>query len=123
MRKDERTRLLKGLLSGLLRPQRECSIGMYLLLLELYADGELSSLALERRLKQAGLQNPRQYVHGAASNGWVRCIEHDDGKSWRLTATGNAVLAGVLRRLVCTRAVKRASGEPVPDGQLWLNLE
>lgn len=116
---------LKRLLEALLRPQRACSIGMYLLLLELRSDGELSSLALERRLKQAGLKNPRQYVHGAASAGWVRCCEHEDGKCWVLTGAGHELVTGLMRRVQSVRSVRRTVELDVEGEvqQLLLKLE
>ena len=93
---ERREVVAKQVLRGLLRSQRECSIGTYLVLLELAgADGALSSTALERRVRCPGLQNARQMVSQARVQGWV--ARDEDG--WRLTAKGCAVVAGLLVRL------------------------
>lgn len=100
---DETMVNAKRVLRELLRNRRECGIGMYLMLLELVAaQRPLSGLALERRLKGVGLQNPRQEVTRANLHRWVRAIDEVDGKRvercWELTETGRAVAAGILKR-------------------------
>lgn len=82
---------LKNVLRALLRQTRECSISMYLLLLEL-DEGELSSLALERRL---GIKAVRMLIHEAQNrkDRWITYREEPgSGKMWRLTKEGRGVL-------------------------------
>lgn len=64
---------------------------MYLLLLEL-DEGELSSLALERRL---GIKAVRMLIHEAQDrkDRWITYREElGSGKMWRLTKEGRGVL-------------------------------
>lgn len=82
---------MKAVLRALLRQNRECSISMYLLLLEL-EEGELSSLALERRL---GIKAVRMLIHEAQDrqDRWITYREEPgSGKMWRLTREGRNVL-------------------------------
>ena len=76
---------------------------MYLLLLELYTDGELSAMAIERRLKLAGMANPRQLFAEGLMQRWITFTEDKDGKRWRLTGEGQAVVAGLMMRINCRR--------------------
>lgn len=82
---------IKAVLRALLRQNRECSISMYLMLQEL-EEGELSSLALERRL---GIKAVRMLIHEAQDrrDRWITYREEEgSGKIWRLTKEGRAVL-------------------------------
>lgn len=103
---EDRLTKAKVVLSALLRPRRDCSLSMYLLLLELYADGELSAMAIERRLKLAGMTNPRQLFAEGTMRRWIVFAEDGDGKRWRLTSEGQAVVAGLLRRINCSQEVQ-----------------
>ena len=89
---------VRGVLRALLRQNRECSLSMYLLLLELAHEEELSSLALERRLRLKGV---RTLIHDAQCRRerWIACREAPDGKFWRLTREGRAVLARLNARM------------------------
>lgn len=90
----------KKVLRGLLRSQRDCSIGMYLVLLELAGCAEsLSCTALERRVKCPGLQNPRQLLSTALGYGWVVRTEVEGDISWGISAAGRMVVAGMVARL------------------------
>ncbi len=100
---NRKTKELQHLLQGLIRPKRDCSISMYILMLELADGEELSSLSIDRRLKKMGMQNPRQLLHAAVSQGWLQMSVSVDGKYWRLTAAGQAVVAGLERRLDLAR--------------------
>lgn len=89
---------MKAVLRALLRQNRECSISMYLLLLEL-EDGELSSLALERRL---GIKAVRMLIHEAQDrrDRWITYREEPgSGKIWRLTKEGRAVLNRMQKQI------------------------
>lgn len=89
---------MKAVLRALLRQNRECSISMYLLLLEL-EDGELSSLALERRL---GIKAVRMLIHEAQDrrDRWITYREEPgSGKIWRLTKEGRAVLNRMQKQM------------------------
>ena len=122
----------KRVLRVLLRSNRECSIGMYLVLLELAAaDGVLSCTALERRVRCPGLKNPRQLLSAAAGYGWVlRVVDADGDAGWVLAAAGYAVVAGLLVRLGVSGAAsdgvvrEAAAGRAVRDvaGQLFLRF-
>lgn len=95
-----------AVLEALLRQRRDCSIGMYVLLLELAGEDELSSLALDRRLRKTGMQNPRQLLSTAMSQGWIRPRDVEGSRFWRLTAAGRAVVAGLKRRVEAARQVQ-----------------
>lgn len=79
-----------------LRPRRPCSISRFLLLAELWG-GELSSLALERRLKGYGLVNPRVLLND--SGGLVHRLVREDGICWVLSERGEKVLTEAVRAL------------------------
>ena len=79
-----------------LRPRRPCSISRFLLLAELWG-GELSSLALERRLKGYGLVNPRVLLN--VSGGLVHRLVREDGICWVLSERGEQVLTEAVRAL------------------------
>ena len=104
-RKNKRLEL-KDVLVSLLRNKRDCSIGMYLLLLELEEDGELSSLSLDRRLKSVGMANPRQLLSMAMTQRWIVPRDSEDGRYWKLSVTGQAMVAGLRRRVECARMVE-----------------
>lgn len=107
---ENRLRATKAALSALLRPRRDCSLSMYLLLLELYTDGELSAMAIERRLKLAGMANPRQLFCEGLAHRWLAYTEDADGKRWRLTGEGQAVVAGLLCRMSCRKGLEGDGG-------------
>lgn len=91
-------RKIKRVLRALLRQNRECSLSMLLLLAELEEE-ELSSLALERRLQINGV---RMLIHDAQNRRerWITYREDDgNGKLWRLTPEGIAILARLRDRL------------------------
>lgn len=127
----------KRVLSGLLRNQRDCGIGMYLLLLELAGTGgPLSGLALVRRLKAVGMVNPRQELTRGQVQRWIRAVDEVDGRkverSWELTEAGRAVVAGVMRRTGLrveyeneALARERAAGEAVRDAseQMFMDFD
>lgn len=85
------------LLRGLLRQNRECSLSKLLLLEELEEwGGELSSLALERRLKLKAL---RVLLADARREGLIEVRQDkNDGKMWRLSEEGRRVLNDTKRR-------------------------
>lgn len=100
-RKCDRMARAKVTLRGLLRSQRECSISVYLVLLELAGSSRpLSTTALERRLRGPGMQNPRQALSDARLHGWASCVGAElRGSEWSLTERGRALVAGLLVRL------------------------
>ena len=103
-KKKTETRELMAMLEALLRQRRDCSIGMYILLLELSECDELSGLAVDRRMKRTGMQNPRQLLSLGLSHGWVMERTDDEGSRWwSLTAAGQAAVAGLKRRIELAR--------------------
>ena len=100
-RKCDRMARAKVTLRGLLRSQRECSIGVYLVLLELAESSKpLSTTALERRLRGPGMTNPRQAISTARLHQWASSRGMEDrGSEWTLTEKGRAVVAGLMVRL------------------------
>lgn len=97
---------------GFLRPRRACSISRLLLLSELWG-GELSSLALERRLRHYGLVNPRVLLKEDAE-GLIRRLERVDGVYWVLSERGRLVLTEAVRRMYnkpeCVGSMEAAGG-------------
>lgn len=103
MKKGERLgaflRLYSLVVSSLLRNARECSLPELLILLELEGAGELSTLALVRRLEERGVKNARMTILRAEAMQLIDCEQREDGKWWRMSAEGRAVLERALRKI------------------------
>lgn len=87
---------------SMMRGNRECQISMLMLLTELALDGELSSMALDRRLHKRGIKNVRMLLHMAQSRHErliaCRFDAHGDGRFWHLTQAGYDVLERAMKR-------------------------
>lgn len=91
--------------SSLLRNERECSLSELLILLEIDEAGELSTLALERRLHAHGVKNARMVLTRAEQLRFVvQADRREDGRWWRLTEKGEGVLRRAIERIMPRKA-------------------
>ena len=94
---DEMNGNLESLLALLLRPRRACSISRLLMLAFLRSGEEVSSLALERRMRGVGVVNPRMVMR--ADDGFAVKVRREDGVYWRITGRGREELRKLERFL------------------------
>lgn len=92
-------RALRATVTSQLRCRRECSLSQLVLLLTLAEAGELSTMALVRRIQKLCGANVRQLLHVVqVKHQWIQCRVDEDGKWWTLTEAGWAIVTRAVQR-------------------------
>lgn len=122
-------RVVSRLAAVFRRGSREVGMGVYLMLAEIAARGEVSSARLDKVMARAGYKNARQYRHEAQvmRPRLIVCREDADGKWWSVTPAGREVLGRLVRRIggapaKLGRSARGKSKGGGGDGQMMLGL-